>query len=84
MVCITRVSLHLDLITLFKLYGYLLASAAMHIPTSLHKAFAYFWNSTRGVISGISASCPLTSGIIPLFNDVLIASGKPALGFLNP
>ncbi|OCK85204.1 tripeptidyl-peptidase 1 precursor [Lepidopterella palustris CBS 459.81] len=46
--------------------------------------FAYFWNGTEGVISGTSASTPLTSGIIALVNDALIASGKPALGFLNP
>ncbi|EUC41060.1 hypothetical protein COCMIDRAFT_107145 [Bipolaris oryzae ATCC 44560] len=46
--------------------------------------FAYFWNGTEGTISGTSASCPLTSGIFSLVNDALIASGKPALGFLNP
>ncbi|KAF2264406.1 tripeptidyl-peptidase 1 precursor [Lojkania enalia] len=46
--------------------------------------FAYFWNGTEGTISGTSASCPLSSGIISLVNDALIASGKPALGFLNP
>lgn len=46
--------------------------------------FAYFWNGTEGVISGTSAFCPLTSGIISLVNDALIVSGKPALGFLNP
>jgi tripeptidyl-peptidase-1 len=46
--------------------------------------FAYFWNGTEGVISGTSASCPLTAGIFALVNDALLASGKPALGFLNP
>ncbi|KAF2501113.1 tripeptidyl-peptidase 1 precursor [Lophium mytilinum] len=46
--------------------------------------FAYVWNGTEGVISGTSASCPLTGGIISLVNDALIASGKPSLGFLNP
>lgn len=46
--------------------------------------FAYFWNGTEGVISGTSASCPLTAGIFSLVNDALLASGKPALGFLNP
>ncbi|KAI2463933.1 tripeptidyl-peptidase 1 precursor [Annulohypoxylon bovei var. microspora] len=46
--------------------------------------FAYFWNGTEGTISGTSASCPLTGGIISLVNDALISSGKPALGFLNP
>ncbi|GAP89437.2 putative tripeptidyl-peptidase 1 precursor [Rosellinia necatrix] len=46
--------------------------------------FAYFWNGTEGVISGTSASTPLTSGIISLVNDALIASGKRPLGFLNP
>ncbi|KAI1265446.1 tripeptidyl-peptidase 1 precursor [Xylariaceae sp. FL1019] len=46
--------------------------------------FAYFWNGTEGVISGTSASTPLLSGILTLVNDALLASGKPALGFLNP
>jgi tripeptidyl-peptidase-1 len=46
--------------------------------------FAYFWNGTEGTISGTSASCPLTAGIFSLVNDALLASGKPALGFLNP
>ncbi|TGJ88499.1 hypothetical protein E0Z10_g359 [Xylaria hypoxylon] len=46
--------------------------------------FAYFWNGTEGVISGTSASTPLTSGILGLVNDALLASGKPPLGFLNP
>ncbi|KAF2814722.1 tripeptidyl-peptidase 1 precursor [Mytilinidion resinicola] len=46
--------------------------------------FAYVWNGTEGVISGTSASCPLSGGIISLVNDALIASGKPSLGFLNP
>jgi tripeptidyl-peptidase-1 len=46
--------------------------------------FAYFWNGTQGVISGTSASTPLTAGIISLVNDALIASGKSPLGFLNP
>ncbi|KAI0459075.1 tripeptidyl-peptidase 1 precursor [Xylaria acuta] len=46
--------------------------------------FAYFWNGTEGVISGTSASTPLTSGILTLVNDALLASGKRPLGFLNP
>jgi tripeptidyl-peptidase-1 len=46
--------------------------------------FAYFWNGTEGVISGTSASCPLTSGIFALVNDALLACGKPTLGWLNP
>ncbi|KAF2476738.1 tripeptidyl-peptidase 1 precursor [Lindgomyces ingoldianus] len=46
--------------------------------------FAYFWNGTEGVISGTSASAPLTSGIMALVNDALIASGKSPLGFMNP
>jgi tripeptidyl-peptidase-1 len=46
--------------------------------------FAYFWNGTEGVISGTSASTPLTAGIFALINDALIASGKPTLGYLNP
>ncbi|PSN60778.1 tripeptidyl-peptidase 1 precursor [Corynespora cassiicola Philippines] len=46
--------------------------------------FAYFWNGTEGVISGTSASTPLTAGIFSLVNDALISAGKPALGYLNP
>ncbi|KAL7626034.1 hypothetical protein AAE478_002803 [Parahypoxylon ruwenzoriense] len=46
--------------------------------------FAYFWNGTEGTISGTSASCPLTGGIISLVNDALISTGRPPLGFLNP
>lgn len=46
--------------------------------------FAYFWNGTEGVISGTSASSPLTAGIFSLVNDALLACGKPTLGFLNP
>ncbi|OAL52778.1 tripeptidyl-peptidase 1 precursor [Pyrenochaeta sp. DS3sAY3a] len=46
--------------------------------------FAYFWNGTEGVISGTSASTPLTAGIFSLVNDALIASGRPALGWINP
>ncbi|PVH92703.1 tripeptidyl-peptidase 1 precursor [Periconia macrospinosa] len=46
--------------------------------------FAYVWNNTEGVISGTSASTPLTAGIFTLVNDALISQGKPTLGFLNP
>ncbi|KAI1324359.1 tripeptidyl-peptidase 1 precursor [Xylariaceae sp. FL0255] len=46
--------------------------------------FAYFWNGTEGTVSGTSASTPLTSGILSLVNDALLAAGKPQLGFLNP
>ncbi|KAF2198800.1 tripeptidyl-peptidase 1 precursor [Delitschia confertaspora ATCC 74209] len=46
--------------------------------------FAYFWNGTEGAISGTSASCPLTGGIISLVNDARISVGLPPLGFLNP
>jgi len=46
--------------------------------------FAYVWNGTEGVISGTSASTPLTAGILSLVNDELLACGKKPLGFLNP
>ncbi|KAF2003857.1 tripeptidyl-peptidase 1 precursor [Amniculicola lignicola CBS 123094] len=46
--------------------------------------FAYVWNGTEGVISGTSASCPLTAGIFSLVNDYRLSHGKPSLGFLNP
>ncbi|RFU25106.1 hypothetical protein B7463_g11230, partial [Scytalidium lignicola] len=48
------------------------------------QSFAWVWNGTFGTISGTSASTPLMSGIIALVNDVLLTTGKPALGFLNP
>jgi tripeptidyl-peptidase-1 len=41
-------------------------------------------SASIGVISGTSASSPLTAGIFSLVNDALLACGKPALGFLNP
>lgn len=31
-----------------------------------------------------SASAPTTASIISLVNDMLLAAGKPVLGFLNP
>ncbi|KAI1435429.1 tripeptidyl-peptidase 1 precursor [Xylaria sp. CBS 124048] len=46
--------------------------------------FAYFWDGLEGTISGTSASTPLTSGVLSLVNDALLASGKSPLGFLNP
>lgn len=46
--------------------------------------FAYVWNGTEGVISGTSASTPLTAGILSLVNDALLSCGKKPLGFLNP
>lgn len=46
--------------------------------------FEYVWNGTNGVISGTSASTPLTASILALVNDALISSGRPTLGFLNP
>jgi tripeptidyl-peptidase I len=46
--------------------------------------FAYFYNLTEGTISGTSASTPLTSGILALVNDALLAEGRRPLGFLNP
>lgn len=41
-------------------------------------------NGTFGRVSGTSASCPLTAGILALLNDKRLAAGKPKLGFLNP
>ncbi|KAJ8608175.1 hypothetical protein MRB53_039773 [Persea americana] len=35
-------------------------------------------------VSGTSASAPTFAGVIALVNDVLLSSGKPSLGFLNP
>ncbi|KAH8801761.1 peptidase S8/S53 domain-containing protein [Xylogone sp. PMI_703] len=46
--------------------------------------FAFVWNGTFGAISGTSAATPLMSGIIALINDVLLSTGQPTLGFLNP
>ncbi|KAK2067280.1 hypothetical protein P8C59_001036 [Phyllachora maydis] len=46
--------------------------------------FAYFYNGKEGTISGTSASTPLTSAILSLVNDALMAAGKSPLGFMNP
>ncbi|KAI0015195.1 tripeptidyl-peptidase 1 precursor [Xylariomycetidae sp. FL0641] len=46
--------------------------------------FAVFWNFTEVAVSGTSASTPLTSSIMSLVNDALLASGKKPLGWLNP
>lgn len=46
--------------------------------------FAFAWNQTFSSISGTSASCPLSSSVLTLVNDALLASGKSTLGFLNP
>jgi len=37
-----------------------------------------------GGVSGTSASCPVAAGIFAQLNNVRLAAGKPALGFLNP
>lgn len=36
------------------------------------------------LISGTSASTPLTAGILGLINDKRLTEGKPTLGFINP
>lgn len=46
--------------------------------------YAVFWNGTKRLMSGTSASAPTFAAIIALVNDALLAEGKPALGFLNP
>ncbi|KAI0291167.1 family S53 protease [Multifurca ochricompacta] len=43
------------------------------------------FNSGReGLVAGTSCSSPIFAAIIALLNDLLIAAGKPPLGFLNP
>lgn len=42
------------------------------------------WNGTEILVDGTSCATPAASAVIALVNDVLIASGKPTLGFLNP
>lgn len=37
-----------------------------------------------GGVSGTSASCPVVAGIFAQLNNVRLAAGKSALGFLNP
>jgi len=44
---------------------------------------AYSGGSFGGV-AGTSASCPVVAGIFSQLNNVRLAAGKPALGFLNP
>jgi tripeptidyl-peptidase-1 len=46
--------------------------------------FVTVLNGTYGVVSGTSASCPLTAGIFSLINDKRISAGMPKLGFINP
>ncbi|KAI0378062.1 subtilisin-like protein [Hypomontagnella monticulosa] len=46
--------------------------------------YAVYWNGTKRLMSGTSASAPTFAAIIALVNDALLAEGKPALGFLNP
>ena len=42
------------------------------------------WNGRVNTVDGTSAACPTTAGVLALVNDVLVATGKPVLGFLNP
>jgi tripeptidyl-peptidase-1 len=46
--------------------------------------YAVFWNGTKRLMSGTSASAPTFAAIIALINDALIAEDKSVLGFLNP
>lgn len=46
--------------------------------------YVTFWNGTKKLVDGTSASAPTMAAIISLVNDALIADGKPVLGFLNP
>ncbi|KAI0294260.1 family S53 protease-like protein [Multifurca ochricompacta] len=39
---------------------------------------------SAGLVAGTSCSSPIFASIIALLNDLLIAAGKPPLGFLNP
>lgn len=46
--------------------------------------FLVVWNGTLVSLDGTSASAPTIASVIALVNDMLLAAGKPVLGFLNP
>ena len=46
--------------------------------------FATIWFGDIQILDGTSAACPTAAGVLALVNDVLIAGGRPPLGFLNP
>jgi tripeptidyl-peptidase-1 len=47
-------------------------------------SFGYVTGGVASLAGGTSASAPTFASIIALINDLLIAAGKPVLGFLNP
>ncbi|TFY67410.1 hypothetical protein EVJ58_g1640 [Rhodofomes roseus] len=46
--------------------------------------FTIVWDLETGLVDGTSCSSPTFTAFVSLLNDVRIASGKSALGFLNP
>lgn len=39
---------------------------------------------SRGTLTGTSASTPTFAGMVSVINDLLVAAGKPTVGFVNP
>jgi tripeptidyl-peptidase I len=48
------------------------------------QSYAVVWFGRNILLDGTSASTPCATSVISLVNDVLIADGKPPLGWLNP
>ncbi|KAI0728903.1 peptidase S8/S53 domain-containing protein [Fomitopsis betulina] len=46
--------------------------------------FTIVWSGETGLVDGTSCSSPTFTAFVSLLNDARLASGKAALGFLNP
>lgn len=46
--------------------------------------FEIVWEGGLGTVDGTSCSSPVFASVVSLLNGLLIAAGKPVLGFLNP
>lgn len=47
-------------------------------------AFVVTWDNRNVLLDGTSAAAPTAASVISLLNDVRLAAGQKALGFLNP
>lgn len=44
----------------------------------------YSGGASGSTLTGTSAACPTFAGMISVINDMLVAAGKPTVGFINP
>jgi len=44
----------------------------------------YSGGAAGSTLTGTSAACPTFAGMISVINDMLVAAGKPPVGFINP